>query len=691
MDVQIARKFTRFSDGVRLRFATLILAATDIASLLISMVIAFLLRFDGMAWSEIYTRYIREHLFSVFIAIALYIAIYSKFRLYRYAWRFASLEMLLAVVYANTIGLFGLVVTQTSIDHQTFPRSVLIMLWVASIVFVCSVRILLRVLSMAERKGRLLFTRPRLGLPKRRVVILGGGATGTRVLRALRENPDFKNVVIGFLDDDPRKKGVFVSNVKVLGPVAMLKRLLAENAVDEVIVALPQSGNGNIRLQVMECRRRNVSVKVVPEMRDLLEEASPLKLCDFEVEDLLRRPSVDTNLADISAYLAGKRVLVTGAGGSIGSELCRQIARTNPAQLFLLGHGENSIHQIHQSLRADFPNCAERAHYVIASVCNQSRIDQVFRKYRPEIVFHAAAHKHVPIMETNVREAMCNNVLGARYLTEACGSYAVERVVLISTDKAADPCCIMGATKWVCEELARAAARLWTNTSYITVRFGNVLGSRGSVIPVFREQIRRGGPVTVTHPDMTRYFMTIPEAVRLVLQAGAVGASGELYLLDMGEPVKIVDLAQDMIRLCGLEPDVDVQVAFTGVRPGERLHERLVSASESIEPTSCGGLFKVRRQEHYTPEKLLYDIGQLQQICAHGTAEEARSLLDGMVECAQIPGEVVQASSEIAAVPRVSEQGQPLLPNPHPIATAMADVGYTSPANAAKVPRDEAA
>jgi FlaA1/EpsC-like NDP-sugar epimerase len=363
-------------------------------------------------------------------------------------------------------------------------------------------------------------------------------------------------------------------------------------------------------------------------MSEVLEGKASMRLEEVSVEDLLGRPPVAAqNLAD--DYVRGKRVLITGAGGSIGSELCRQVLGMDPAQLILFGHGENSLHKIHQELCARHAHYAERILIVVGSVADEIRVWQAFSEYRPQIVFHAAAHKHVPIMEANVAEAVQNNVLGTHNVAGACGRARVERMVLISTDKAVYPSSIMGATKWLCEETLNALAEKFPATRYVTVRFGNVLGSRGSVVPIFREQIRRGGPVTVTHPEMTRYFMSIPEAVHLVLQAGALGKSRDLFLLEMGTPVKIVDLARDMIRLCGFTPDEEIPIVFTGLRPGEKMHESLTTDESVMEPSSCAGLAYVRRRPHFSPEEFSPILPRLRALAEES---DAASLLAYMSE-----------------------------------------------------------
>lgn len=463
-------------------------------------------------------------------------------------------------------------------------------------------------------------------MPRKRVVVLGAGDQAVYIIKAIQEDPELRYDIIGILDHRS-PQGSRLHDARVIGPVSALRRLLAERAVDEVIVAIPDVNVDEIREYVIECRRQKLPVKVVPRLSEIHRD-STFRLEDFSVEDfLLRRAPIDADLAQTSESLTGKRVLVTGAGGSIGSEVCRQIASFEPECLVLLGHGENSVFHIHNELLMDFPRMMGRLHWIIASVADEHRLNQVFERFRPDLVFHTAAHKHVPVMEANLQEALQNNVLGTSFIAEACGSFGVGRMVLISTDKAADPISVMGATKFLAEEVVRFMAATWVETAYATVRFGNVLGSRGSVVPIFREQIRRGGPVTITHPDMTRYFMTIPEAVHLVLQAGALGESGRLYLLDMGMPIKILDLALDMIRLCGYEPYVDIPIKFSGVRPGEKIHELLIAGDCRFEPSPWPGISVVQRPRNFAPGEIPEQLKRLRHLTQHGTEEELRSLL----------------------------------------------------------------
>lgn len=605
------------------KYAVIVLTLADAIALLAAMVIALRLRFDTQALHEVLHQYLLPHIISIPLAILAYIAVFHAFRLYQYAWRFASLETVWAIVFANSIGLISLVVIQYMISGSSLPRSVLVIFWMLSILLIGSERILLRLLSVFHAYGRAAES----AIVSRRAIILGGGIHGARVLRSIHEDPNLRCDVVGFLDDHRERHGIYIGHVKVLGSIEMLRGLLERNEVDIVIVALPTASGEEIREHVLECRKHKVAVKVIPRIADFLSGRAQLGLEDFSVEDLLRRAPVSTDMGVVGRYVEGKCVLVTGAGGSIGSELCRQIIEAKPRSLILLGHGENSVFNIRQELCREHPDMVPRVHWVICSIANDIRLKQVFELFKPDVVFHAAAHKHVPIMESNIIEAIHNNVIGTSNVADVCGRSGVRRMVLISTDKAADPTSIMGTSKWLCEQVVHAAADTWTSTTFVTVRFGNVLGSRGSVVPLFKDQIARGGPVTVTHPEMTRYFMTIPEAAQLVLQAGSIGNSGDLYLLDMGHPVRILDLAKDMIRLSGFEPDVDIRIAFTGVRPGEKLHEQLATDDATIEPAPCKGVSIVVSDNHLPPGRVVDILDDVRHIITYGNDHEMREYL----------------------------------------------------------------
>ncbi len=423
------------------------------------------------------------------------------------------------------------------------------------------------------------------------VLIMGAGEAGVMVLRELQSNPQAGLLPVGFVDDDPEKHGMWIQNVRVLGGRERIPELVREQHVEQVIIAMPSAPGKAVREIVTICESAGARARIIPGMYELLSgQVSLNQIRDVQIEDLLRREPVRIDAVAVTELLRGKRVLVTGGGGSIGSELCRQILCCEPARLIALGHGENSIFEIVEELRTAYPHDASRIVPVIAGIRFPERIRCVFEEQRPEIVFHAAAHKHVPLMEENPGEAITNNVMGTRIVVNAALATGVERFVLISTDKAVNPTNIMGASKRAAELLVYQAARR-SGKPYVAVRFGNVLGSRGSVLHTFRRQIAAGGPVTVTHPEMRRYFMTIPEAVQLVLQAAVLGRGGEVFVLDMGEPVKIVDLARDLIELSGLKVGRDIDIRFVGLRPGEKLFEELFVAGESYMRTAHHKIF----------------------------------------------------------------------------------------------------
>lgn len=607
--------------------STLLLILGDFFALALSLFVALILKYDSVSFSNLFSEHVSNRPVSIIIAGILYIIAYSRFHLYRYTWRFASIEVLWSVVAANAVGLACLILCQRIIDGTYMPATLLALTYIFSVIFVGGARICLRLFSLRYRYGGGVWQKVKKDELPKKVVILSSGATGARMVTSLRDEQDNPYNIIGILDDDPSYQGLYMRGAKVIGPLSKLNDILKDRLVDEVIIALPQASGGQVRQYVMACKQKKIPVKVIPALSDVLNGKAKARVEDIRIEDLLRRPPIKINVSEIGGYLTGKRVLITGAGGSIGSELCRQICALEPAEVVLLGHGENSIHEIHKELSRRFPQLAESLHTIIGSVADERRMDQVFKQFSPHVVFHAAAHKHVPIMEKNILEAVQNNVIGTFRVAECCGMYGVNRMVLISSDKAVNPSCIMGATKSVCENVLRAMSSVYPQTSYVSVRFGNVLGSRGSVVPIFKEQINRGGPVTVTHPDMTRYFMSIPEAVQLVMQAGAIGKSGDLFILDMGEPIKIMDLAYDMIRLSGLEPGTDIQVVCTGIRPGEKLHEELSKKDELIEATPYAELFAVHRPKYNDTEAVYIDIKRIVHMVNKGDVTGIRALL----------------------------------------------------------------
>ncbi len=447
--------------------------------------------------------------------------------------------------------------------------------------------------------------------PPTKVLIVGAGETGIGVLRELRNHPEKGYVPIGFIDDAPHKIGRTVAGLEVLGTTRDLTYITRKREVDEVVIAIPSAPGGKIRDIIRQCEYRGCQFKIVPNIHAILEgRASVSQIREVRFEDLLNRSISQMDIAEVSKYLSGKRVMVTGAGGSIGSELCRQVAKLDPELLILFGRGENSIYHTDIELR-EFEPELNRA-LIIGDIRDNAKVSQITRKYRPHIIFHAAAHKHVKFMENHPDEAVKNNILGTQNLIDAAIKHNVEAFILVSSDKAVNPTSVYGASKRVTEKLIQCKARQ-NGTRFIAVRFGNVIGSRASVLPNFKRQIAKGGPVTVTHREATRYFMTIPEAVQLLIQAGAMGNGGEILMLDMGEPIKILDLAQDLIRLSGLEVDRDIKIAFTGLEPGEKLYEELLTPKEGVTATKHQRIF-VAQLEGIEERQLLSQIDELSQL-----------------------------------------------------------------------------
>ena len=522
-------------------------------------------------------------------AVLVKLATFTVFGIYQRYWRYATFADLMTFVLANVVGsvlLGALAVGLRLVDvipglSRTIPPLDLLF----ATAFTVGLRASVRAVGEARSStGRQSLTK------SRRVLVVGAGDAGTMVVREMQRNPQLSLEPVGYLDDDPEKWGKRIYGVRVLGALSNLGEVCAHHKVDEVLIALPTAGGATVRTLTDRCREAKVAYRAMPGVFELLDgQVSVSRLRNVEIGDLLRRPQRQPS-SSLSTYLKNACVLVTGAGGSIGSELCRQIAAAGPARLVLLGHGENSVFDIAAELRQRHPGLALQA--VIADVRDGRRIDRLFRAIGPTAVFHAAAHKHVPLMEDNPVEAITNNVGGTRNVVNAAAAVDVQQFVMVSTDKAAAPSNMMGASKRMAEMIVQQAAATHQKP-YTVVRFGNVLGSRGSVVPIFKKQIEQGGPITVTHPDVRRYFMTIPEAVHLILEAGGLACGGELFVLDMGEPVKLRDMAADMIRLSGLT-EQDVPITFTGLRPGEKLDEILWEDDAMVEPSGRTGIRRVR-------------------------------------------------------------------------------------------------
>ena len=599
----------------------------DVALIIVSVLGSFALRLDV---SQL-PFYFPAAMIMCAAALLVKMPVYFLFGLYRRLWIYASTNELRLITVAVTTasvltsGLM-LVLISAGFIQPGMPRSALGIDWLLSLVLIGGSRFALRIL--AEQSAA-----PRIGKAKR-ALIIGAGDAGALVARELQKSSQLNLIPIGFLDDDPAKQHHEIYGVSVIGTVDKLADVLDNQQVDEVIIAIPSAPGNIIRLVNDACRQKGISSRTMPGIYELIGgKVSVNRLREVDITDLLRREPTKIDNRLIGTILSGKRVLVTGAGGSIGREICRQAARWSPAELILLGHGENSIFESLLELTENFPSLSIAP--VIADVRDSNRIEEMFNVYRPQVVFHAAAHKHVPLMEINAEEAVTNNVLGTRNVVEAASSHEVERLVLISTDKAVRPISIMGATKRLAEMIVLDGAQR-SGRAYSVVRFGNVLGSRGSVVPLFKNQIARGGPITVTHPEMYRYFMTIPEAVHLVLQAAAMGMGGEVFMLNMGQQVRILDLAEDLIRLSGLEPNRDIEITFSGIRPGEKLREDLWEDGMQFRPTQHSEIYRAAEEEKVDGNQLTHVIERLTHFANQSETENLIRLLDESIPSASI-------------------------------------------------------
>jgi FlaA1/EpsC-like NDP-sugar epimerase len=601
----------------------------DAGLIILGVLASFALRLDIQ---QFYLDYLPTALTMLVLALPIKLLVYYRFGLYRRYWAYASTREMLVIIAAVTAAALLLSITMFGLFmwglFEFFPRSVVGIDWLISLLLVGGLRFSIRALADYRRQAR----SPQRGA--RNVLVVGAGDAGALVVRELEQNPQLDLVPYAFLDDDPLKRSVQIRGLNVVGNLLELNSVLAAFPIDEVIFAIPSAPGTVLRTVADACRAANVPFRTMPGIYELLGGVvSVSRLRPVEITDLLRRKPVRADDERVGLALRGKRVLVTGAGGSIASELCRQIARWSPSELVLVGHGENSIFEILLELEKSFPALALQP--VIADVRHRTRLDQVFKRYQPEVVFHAAAHKHVPLMERNVEEAVTNNVEGTRNVVDIALAYAVHRLVMISTDKAVQPTSVMGATKRFAEMLVLDAAQRG-GLPFSVVRFGNVLGSRGSVVPRFNRQIHAGGPVSVTHPDMERYFMTIPEAVYLVLLAFAMGQGGEVFLLNMGEPVRILQLAEDLIRLSGLEPGRDIEIEFSGLRPGEKLTEELYDPGKATSPTDHPDIMRLNNEHLLMGAGLQDRVDELVKLAHEGDVDTLVQLLDEVIPGAAI-------------------------------------------------------
>lgn len=556
-----------------------LLLIVDVITIIGVALISLLIRFDGYITSY----YMQQMVDALPIMVISYIVMLLSMHLYTRIWRYAGMREMVAVLIATTLGA-GLFYTGMYVFDKSLPRSIYLISWILSTGVIGIGRMVLHYIAM--RYGGKQSTDADMV----NTLIIGAGDAGATIAREIERYHKRSRKVIGFIDDDEAKFNRLMGGVRILGNRHDIPSIVKENKVKEIIIAMPSVTRNEIRNIMEICSPLKCKVNTLPGMYQLLDdEVLVSHLHPVSIEDLLERDEVRLDMDIVEHYIRDKVVLVTGAGGSIGSEICRQIMRVGPKMLLLLGHGENSIYLINQELKNIYKDGPIIP--IIADIRDKQQLDQIFTQYNPQVVFHAAAHKHVPLMEIQPMAAVLNNIYGTRNVADVAGRHGVERFVMISTDKAVNPTSVMGATKRVAEKVIISMNDTY-DTKYITVRFGNVLGSRGSVIPLFKKQIEAGGPVTVTDTEMTRYFMTIPEASQLVLQAGAMGKGGEVFLLDMGEPVKIIDLARNMIRLSGLEPDKDIHIKITGLRPGEKKYEELLTSEEGTNRTNHTKIFE---------------------------------------------------------------------------------------------------
>jgi FlaA1/EpsC-like NDP-sugar epimerase len=542
---------------------------------------ALLFRFDG----HIPAKYIDSLLIVSPIATLLGLAFLMSLHLYSRIWEYASIGEMIAILCATTASICITMLIVYIFDLNGLPRSVYVGTWVMMNALIGASRISWRLL-----KDRFLF---QVKNQARRILIVGAGDAGAILAREIQSNTRLNMRVAGFIDDDRSKRGQLLYGVPVFGDRNRIPLLVRKLAIEEVIIAIPSAPGSVVRSILDICKGTNARVRILPGIYQSIKGRMVTNLRDVQMEDLLHREPIETDLNEIAGYIGGKTVLVTGAGGSIGSELCRQIASLNPARLVMVDNCENNLFDIEMqmcSLQTSAHICPE-----LHDVQHKDKMERLFKKYSPNVVFHAAAYKHVPMMERHPDEAIANNVIGTRNMAELADKYKTDTFILVSTDKAVNPTSVMGASKYLAELIVKDIGRN-SQTNFAAVRFGNVLGSRGSVIPTFIKQIESGGPLTVTHPDMRRYFMTIPEAVQLIIQAGAMAENGEIFVLDMGEMVKIDDLARDLIYLSGREPGRDVEIVYTGIRPGEKLYEELFTDREGMAATKHQRIFISNRE-----------------------------------------------------------------------------------------------
>ncbi|MBM7686940.1 polysaccharide biosynthesis protein [Defluviitalea raffinosedens] len=580
--------------------------SVDIILINLSIIIAYYLRFGLRMPLDYLKVYFQMAVFVTFIKLL----VFYYMGLYRPIWKYAGIDEIINIFFMVCIA-NGMIIIGIYFLSLNVPRSIYVIATLIDLFFIGGTRFIKQIYNRLTFQENIFVKRKR-----KRVMIVGAGEAGGLLIQSFKNHPSSNRVPICLVDDDSHKLGRKINGVPVLGNRDMISFLAYGKKIDEIIIAIPSINKKDLAEIIHECKKTQCAIKVVPSINEIKEFTGNIqdvllqKMRQVNIEDLLGREPVDLNIEEVSSYIESKVVLVTGAGGSIGSELCRNIGRFNPSKVVMLDISEENLYNLENEWKIHYPHIPYET--VIASIREEDRLREVFATYHPDIVFHAAAHKHVPLMEKNPGEAIKNNVLGTWNLVKVAHLFNVKRFILISTDKAVNPTNVMGATKRLCEMIIQGINEV-SSTEFAAVRFGNVLGSSGSVIPLFKKQIEQGGPVTVTHPDIIRYFMLIPEAAQLVIQAGAMAKGGEIFVLDMGEPVKIDKLARDLIRLSGFKPDEDIKIEYTGLRPGEKLYEELLMAEEGLNNTKYQKIY-IAKPMKITMEEIEEKIEILKEV-----------------------------------------------------------------------------
>jgi FlaA1/EpsC-like NDP-sugar epimerase len=631
----------------------------DLGLLYIAYYFSYYIRFEGEIPAEHAASFER----TVWLIVPFKVACFIVFGLYRGMWRYVSIPDLFNLIKATLVSSTGIILAILFIHQfQGFARSVFIVDAALTILFIGGARLIIRIFltQAGPSNGRSLLSflsSQTSGF--KRLLIIGAGDAGEKMYRELRDNPNLNYHIVGFVDDDPEKLGMRIHGVPILGNADGLSRLVKKHDIGEILIAISSATGKEMRRIVERCKATAIKFKIIPGIGELIDGRVSIKaIRDVSYEDLMGRKPVRMEMDRIGNYATGEPILITGAGGSIGSEICRQVARFDPSPLILLDCAENNLFQIEMEFARDYPQLEYIP--ILGNILNSSLLDKIFRTYHPRVIFHAAAYKHVPMMELNPWEAVYNNIQGTQSLLEAGQSYGVQRFVFVSTDKAVRPVNVMGASKRVGELLTQAYTK-GHHGRFMSVRFGNVIGSSGSVIPLFRRQIEKGGPVTVTHPEVTRFFMTIPEAAQLILQAGAMGEGGEIFILDMGTPIKIIDLANDLIHLSGFEPGRDIEVKFSGLRPGEKLYEELITEGEGVVKTPHEKIL-VLRGNSIQQDDLLSRTSELCQLAGKQDALKIKEKLKEIVPEYQISPDNSTFSPERPSAPQTETSGVPLRP-----------------------------